>query len=537
MSPAPSHSGPLEVFFAWWAREDARRVRVLAWSLALICAAVAILGVPRLRLYGNDVFVPLDGAWRILNGQRPAVDFFAQLGPGFYLLNAVGLWLAGNDARGLGYAKALATAGLALWAFLLLRRRMKIAPLWSACVFIVLLAGAPFSLGTHPWQSTFAMTYNRYGFALASLVLLESFLPADDAAFWGAFSSGVACALALFMKVSYGFVGLGFAAVSLAFHPKIRLRVAGIAAGLAAVGLPMMAWLRFDFAALVREYRTLAMVKSEQAGLEKLAQFLYYNRLEIALAAMLALLAALLPGVPTRRRIALILAAGMGSAASTLLLITNAQAYGLPLLTCSLLLVVEEATAGGRAAPGHAAAVIAVALVAVGIPIGMDAAGLAAALEDKVVRGKPSHRISARHLASLEFVDCPPDWQGSGCGAPENGQFLVRSIEDGISLIEANAREGEAVRGMTMTETFSYATLRKPARGGAVVIGGSVAEDLVPSKEWLVGDAALLLVPRYDFSAIPGPLANVVHRYPELLSEDFVPVAESTDWTLYRRVK
>src|SRR5579862_6506066 len=84
--------------------------RLTILGLSLLCAAVLTLGVPRQYFFGHDIFVPLDGAWRILNGQRPVTDFYAQLGPLYHLLNAAGLALAGGDSRGLGYAAFLAAA-------------------------------------------------------------------------------------------------------------------------------------------------------------------------------------------------------------------------------------------------------------------------------------------------------------------------------------------------------------------------------------------------------------------------------------------
>jgi len=125
--------------------------------LVLVCAAVAIVGVPRLHIFGHDIFVSLDGGWRVLNGQRPGVDFYGQMGPVYYLLHAVGLWLAGNNARGLGYGSTLATALISFWAFFVLRPRMKPAPFFVACLFLALLAAAPFPLGFTPLHAAFAM--------------------------------------------------------------------------------------------------------------------------------------------------------------------------------------------------------------------------------------------------------------------------------------------------------------------------------------------------------------------------------------------
>ena len=72
----------LEGFVSWWAGSAysaRRRRRALAVWLLVVCAAVAAVGVPRLRIFGHDIFVSLDGGWRVLNGQRPGVDFYGQM--------------------------------------------------------------------------------------------------------------------------------------------------------------------------------------------------------------------------------------------------------------------------------------------------------------------------------------------------------------------------------------------------------------------------------------------------------------------------
>src|ERR1035438_1372010 len=95
-------------FTRWWIGfgQDGRANQALGGVLALVCLTVALVGVPRLRIYGHDIFIALDGAWRVVNGQRPAIDFFAQMGPAYYLLHAAGLRLAGNAAIGLGDRKS-----------------------------------------------------------------------------------------------------------------------------------------------------------------------------------------------------------------------------------------------------------------------------------------------------------------------------------------------------------------------------------------------------------------------------------------------
>ena len=532
-----------EVFVSWWAgsRNAARwRLRVLAVLLLLVCVAVAIVGVPRLRIFGHDVFVSLDGGWRVLNGQRPGVDFYGQMGPVYYLIHAAGLWLAGNDARGLGYGSTLTTALISLWAFFVLRPRMRPAPFFIACLFMALLVAAPFPLGFAPWQAAFAMKHNRYGYALTGLVLLESFLPQDVGSrrhqFTGSFSTGLACALLLFLKISFGLVALTFAVVSLPLRSRVPIRLAGMAAGFAAFSVPMLAYLRFDLLALLREYRLLAAVKGGAIDAYALAMNLYRERFEIALVVLMATLVSLLPGVPVRRSLTLILALAMATLAGTLLRLTNTQSSGLPLLGAVALLLLNEATAAipDGSAPPQVAPLLAMGLLAVGIPMCIDAAGIAAAMGDKVLRGKPGYRFHTAHLASIEFVDCAPVLE-EPCWPNDNGQNFVRYTEEGIALVQANARRGESVRGMGMSNPFSFATLRPPSHGGAVNLSGTnVSPTVMPPKKLLIGDVALILVPKFPATE-RDTLSAILDSYPELLGAEYLRVAESDNWILYRR--
>jgi hypothetical protein len=528
-----------ESFVSWWmgSREATRRRRrLLAALLLLICLAVAIVGVPRLRIFGHDIFVSLDGGWRVLNGQRPGVDFYAQMGPAYYLLHAAGLWLAGNNARGLGYGSTLATALISLWAFFVLRPRMKSSPFFVACLFLALLAAAPFPLGFGFIHAAFSMKHNRYGYALTGLVMLESFLPEDSGnrkhQFAGGFSTGLACALLLFLKISFGLVALTFAAVSLPFRSSARIRLAGMATGFAAFSVPILAYLRFDLPALAREYRLLAAVKSGAVDARDVIKRIYIDRFEIAPVALMTALVSLLPGIPVRRRLLLILAVVMATVGGTLLLLTNTQPYSLPLLGAAALLLLNEVTAAipDSSAPPQMAPLLAIGLLAVGIPMCVDAAGLGAALVDKVLRGDPSYRFPEPQLASIEFVDC-----SKPCPLNDNGQNLVRYTEEGIALVQANAQPGESVRGLGMSNPFSFATLRPPSHGGAVILSETDLSPVVmPPEKILIGDVALILAPKFPASE-RGALAAILNAYPKLLGTEYLRVAESPNWILYRR--
>jgi hypothetical protein len=529
----------LASFAEWWTNSDDRGAnyqRVLVICLVLVVVAVAVVGVPRLRIYGHDAFVSLDGGWRVLNGQRPVVDFYAQMGPLYYLLHAAGLSLAGNAASGLGYGSVLMALLTSAWSFLLLRGRMAPAPFFLTCLALVFLAVAPFPLGHNPWRTTFSMRHDRYGFAFTGLVLLECFLPTNASdtrrkQFAGGFSSGLACGVLLFLKISYGLVGLFLCAVSLFLRRREGLRIAGLAAGFAVVAGPVLAYLRFDLRSLLREYSQLAIVRSQGLNLGVISRRLYQDRFELAPVMLLTVLTSLLPGVPRRRALVLLLAAALSAGAGELLLLTNTQDYALPLNAVMALLLLNETTYALRGGPPLAAAtLLAFGTLAVAIPLCLDASGLVLALGDKLFRPGAGYRLDGEHLAALEFLDVADEYQHN-----DNGQAFVSFTNEGLNLARSYGRADESVRGMGMSNPFSYGLLRRPSRGGAVNISATnVSVAAMPPLERLIGDVDLLLVPKFEATERP-VMRAVLNAYPELLRSRYAPVAESANWKLYRR--
>ena len=287
----------------------------------------------------------------------------------------------------------------------------------------------------------------------------------------------------------------------------------------------------------MREYRLLAAVKGGTMELYEFHYHLYMDRFEIAPVVLLAVLVSLLPGVSLRRGFTLMLVVALATLAGTLLLLTNTQPFGLPLLGAAALLLLNEVTAAmpEGPAPPHAAPLLAMGLLMVGIPMCTDAAGIAAAMGDKVLPGKPGYRFHAAHLASIEFVDCALPLIRRPCSSNDNGQNFVRYTEEGIALVQANGRAGESVRGLGMSNPFSFATLRPPSHGGAVNLSSpNVSLPFMPPKRFLMGDVALILVPKFPTST-SHILAWVLASYPELLGVDYLRVAESANWILYRR--
>lgn len=240
--------------------------RAVGWTLAALlaayCAALVYLGALHTNLFGHDSFIVLDSGWRVLQGQLPHVDFHTAQGPVFSIYSAF-VMLAGraNLGFGFGFARALATAALTIWCFLLLRNRIIPAATIVLCVLVALMAGAPFALTSSPFTQSMAMFYNRFGYALLALVLLDGFQPRPPS-FVGGFSSGIAIGLLLFLKINFFGASLGFLALSMALRRPRLDRLAGLVTGSVLLAAPIIIWLRFDIAAMANDLRALAVARA-----------------------------------------------------------------------------------------------------------------------------------------------------------------------------------------------------------------------------------------------------------------------------------
>jgi|GEM_PF-5849340 len=212
--------------------------------------------------YGHDVFHVLDAAHRIRLGQVPHRDFYMPYG---VLESALVAWLqklCGRSPLVFHLSRAALATVAALGAFALGRRRMpaRFAALY-AVVVVATLAGQH-QLGFPVQDLSHSATYNRIGYALLAIVLVES-LPLD--ARTGAvgswrpnlvegLASGFALGLCLFVKPTLPVIGGLIVVFSSGLGPARPFRAGGFVGG-AVVALGVGGWLvRFDFASMLSDY-------------------------------------------------------------------------------------------------------------------------------------------------------------------------------------------------------------------------------------------------------------------------------------------
>ena len=499
------------------------RLALLA-ALASLCLVRTYIGLSGIVVYSHDAFGALDGAWRVLNGQTPHTDFYSPLGPLIYLVTAFGLLLSHGGAAGAGYSQALCGFLLGLWTYLFSRRRLGHLPAILFCLMVVLLSINPSSVGEPPLRTS-CMAYNRYGYALVTLLLVEGVAGRDPerrrAEFWGGVSTGAILALLLFLKISYFVGGTGLVAALIPCRTQVKERWAGMAGGFLAVALAFCAYLGFNLVPMWNDLRMVAGAKPV-----RISWFIVDN-LYLPVAFYLGFILASARFLwfggarPAARTI------GVGGVAVCLagifLLSTNFQFYGLPLNAMAAILVLQQVAAHSPAANSHKlkhAGLLLWGSLLVAGDLGYEAMGLGFGAWQKHSWEETAN--ASFHAAALAGFRT---FEGS----------YVDLVNDGLALVNQHRHPGDTVMSLDFSNPFSYALGMRPAPGGATTLHyrGNFSDAHHPTPERLFGGASLVMQPVVPTEK--GLTRSVPRIYGPYLAEHFHPIGESAGWRLYRR--
>ena len=503
---------------------------LLCIGLLLVSASAAFTGAVPAKIFGHDIFFLLDNAWRVLNGQRPHLDYTSAFGPVTFLVTASGLFLSGNSVNGVGYGSALLALVLGLWAYWLVRRRMVPAISVLASVAVAALAASPFPLGLTPFDSSHAMVYNRYGYAILSLILFDALLWVMAGELerdrWPAgISTGAAFALLLFLKASYFVCGLLLLASLFVFRPYGKKRLTGIALGFAATVVCFLAYLGFHWPAMLRDLRMAFGARTSQSGL---ADVVWRCLVFAAPLLQVTVFGWAVNATHVKRawqwRLPLLCALIFG--VDVLVLSSNAQRAGLPLVAFTALILLNGVLQRGVRSP----ALIAFGTVLFLPQFGSDLAGLAYGSLQKLRRAPDSVvRFQAPRLQPLILYNSNAD--------PEsNGALFTNYVNRGVALLQQDGGPGETVLTMDMTNPFPYALGTPPPRAGmaSITYGITLDSQHHPTPERFFGNAALVMVPKRPAHDLA--LWTAFYRlYEAHLHQQFALAAENDSWWLWRK--
>lgn len=509
-------------------------------GLACLCALrIAARGLP-IMFAGHDMMGPLDGAWRVLNGQRPSLDFYLELGPAVLLIDAVGLWMARGAAHGLAYAAALTGVAAGLWMFALARNRLTAGGALLAGWYCALLVLAPIPLGFDFRTLTEAMIYNRYGYGLLAIILMELLAPVrpDSESRGDGLSSGIALGMCLFIKPTYFMVGTVFVAAACLLRQDTARRLLYTAAGFALVVGAMSVYLRGDLAAYYRDLSTLAAARMGQSPPRRFLNAVTRAVIPgILLLALAAVGTRALDGAPAwrafpGRRWRCALCAVMVTAAGILLMATNFQPAGLPLGFLVAIVITDAIWADRRVAgqENQRRMIVGFLIAALlGLPLaGKDAAGLAYDFFKSYRPDRPGTVLfTSDSLRTLRVL---------GPSSPWDGEEYSGAVNDGMELLRRSSGPLETVFSLDFSNVFSFGLQRPPARGGSVCLyyDSNFNEVVGPPPERIIGEVDLVMVPKDIWD--PYAFAHTLQVYGPYLETHYRRVAESRWWVLYRRV-
>lgn len=497
---------------------------VFVTALGLACALLlALPGRTVTTAYVNDVVIFLDGAHRVAWGQVPNVDFHAALGPVNYLLPAAGLVLGGGMGAAMPVGMALLLLAILPAMAHVLGSRLRPVLGLPFAAFLILMLAVPVNLGAEASQLTFAMFYNRIGWAVLALLLVMVVPPVAESRRQLALDAASAAALVVlqcYTKSTYGAVAIAFLLFMLTDRRQWRWAALALAASAAAAVLVEFAW--GGSRAYLRDLLDAAKVSGGR-GLEAVVRGGLNNLPDVVLfglAGGLALwatrsvrLAAYLLGC---------LAAGM------LILSQNAHGWGIITLfaaaVASAELAMRTPRPGGRAPPALAAGAPLLLVAMLLPPTVRHAAGLL--LHATLAAGGAGEPLPLPAFADVRYTQL---WN------PRPDAYAYRyvaSFGNGARALAALGTPPERIVNLDFANPFSAGLGVAPPRGDSSWLhwNRNVSEATHLPAEDLLGDAEVVMVPKTGINA--PPLFDLYRPY---LDEHFGPPRESEQWTIFVR--
>ena len=212
------------------------RFQVLA-TLVMLAGAPVLLGVWALLSHDLvlshqmtwDFLYNLSGAWHLQHGHVAHVDFHEPVGQLNFVLTWLGFQFFGPSPFAFLAGVTIVAGMVFASAVLAVMYRLPLIPAVLFVIFVSLLVLMPADVGDLPDAYSFAMSYNRYGWSLLSILALILFLPPKDFANGGWIDIGNAALVltALFyLKVTYFAGGLALVGLAMLISPHVRVRLA-----------------------------------------------------------------------------------------------------------------------------------------------------------------------------------------------------------------------------------------------------------------------------------------------------------------------
>ncbi|MCZ0963751.1 hypothetical protein [Paracoccus benzoatiresistens] len=501
-----------------------RRVQATVPQGRIIIAAGLLIGFvlafPRQTVttkYVNDLFIFLDGAYRIQAGQVPNVDFHSSLGPLAYYIPAMGHSLGGSFAAAMPVGMALMTVGVALVAAHVIATRMRPALGLPLALYLLLIVAVPMNPGEGIRDLSFAMFYNRIGWSALGLLLVMYLPPCRPGCGQGA--ADAVCAallllLMLYLKISYGLVGLAFLIFMLSDRRQWQWAAAALALTAAAGLLVERLW--GGTASHIADLRLAGEVSGDFPTLRALVGEVQRNLPDIA---VYGIFAALL--LSRRRSIRDGLFLICCALAGILLIEQNFQAVGILTLGAGAAVAAESSL---RAAPVPQSGVPLLLAAFLAPPILLFAAALG--LHSGLGLARQGTDLSLPNYSGIRLVRL---WAE---GQHPTFRRYDDSLRDGAALL-ARLDDPGRVMVLDFVNPFSVGMGLVPPRGDSTWHhwGRTIDAHHHPAPDAFFADARIVMDPKVPIE--PWTTNGLRKIYGAALAERYSLAAETEFWRLY----
>lgn len=524
---------------------------VLSSAFAAALAALTLYNGPSVISAPTDVFVLIGGAWRMLLGQVPHVDFDNPIGALTYGLVEAGMAIGGAESLGLHWAAVLLLVAAVIWASAVGYSRLE--P-WLACgfvVFIALLCVATRPLGYDPANHSYAMFYNRIGWVWLCILTVQAFLDGPVQSkrrdLIDATSIGALVALLFYTKITFAIFGALALMLALLLRPGLREIKHTGAAALGFAGAMLAIWGATGASPIeyLADIAAAGEVQSPDARVRWLRNAIVFGFIP------LSLLSLAWAGIVGRRILAdrglkpptlavtlqFALLCGAGLALTT----TNAGERGeVPLyVIAGLILIHNRALAPDdglkRAALAGAMAVTAVIALFIAGRDAISVADTTAWRAYRVAAAPAEQRIDAPRLHDFVIPHTSTHrtqiWRAA---------VMPPRVNDGLTLLRAHVGEDSRLMVFALSDPFSFPLALAPPTGVPLWWDRNFNYNLehYPPAEQVFEEVTHVMIPQVrseDDGCCKHVVTDLEQMYGAYVRANFVEIGRSETWVLFAR--